>query len=86
MSENKQQLEVVIGLEVHGQLNTASKIFCACSNDSESAKPNTNVCPVCFGMLGALPLLNKEALRKTIAMGLAMDCKIAEHSKWDRKN
>jgi len=80
------ELETIIGLEIHVQLNTKSGLFCGCSTDSEDAAPNTNVCPTCFGMLGALPTLNRAAVEKLISMGLAMDCEIAKHSKWDRKN
>ncbi len=77
--------EVVIGLEVHVQLNTKTKIFCSCSTEF-GAKPNSHVCPVCMGQPGVLPVLNEEALNKAITAGLAINCEIAAFSKFDRKN
>jgi aspartyl-tRNA(Asn)/glutamyl-tRNA(Gln) amidotransferase subunit B len=77
--------EPVIGLEVHVQLNTESKIFCNCSTRFGS-EPNSQTCPVCLGLPGVLPVLNEQALRKGILAGLALNCTIAEHSKFDRKN
>ena len=77
--------EPVIGLEVHVQLNTATKIFCSCSTKF-GAEPNTQVCPVCLGLPGVLPVLNEEALKKAILAGLALNCSIPENSKFDRKN
>ncbi len=77
--------EPVIGLEVHVQLNTATKIFCSCSTKF-GAEPNTQVCPVCLGLPGVLPVLNEEALKKAILAGLALNCTIPENSKFDRKN
>ena len=79
------KLEPVIGLEIHIQLKTKSKMFCACPAH-EAAAPNTNVCPVCMGHPGTLPTINAEAVRFGIRMGLALGCKIAERSKFDRKN
>lgn len=79
------EFDAVIGLEVHVQLNTQSKIFCSCSTQF-GAQANTQVCPVCLGLPGVLPVLNKEVLRKAIQAGLALNCKIAEYSKFDRKN
>jgi len=76
--------EAVIGLEVHVQLNTKTKIFCDCSTQFGNP-PNTNVCPVCMGMPGVLPVLNKEVLHKAIIAGLALNCEIASYSKFDRK-
>ncbi|MDA3900429.1 MAG: Asp-tRNA(Asn)/Glu-tRNA(Gln) amidotransferase subunit GatB [Spirochaetes bacterium] len=78
-------LEAVIGLEVHAQLNTKTKIFCGCPTGFGS-ESNTQVCPVCTGMPGVLPVLNKEVLQKTILAGHALDCKIANYSVFDRKN
>lgn len=77
--------EGVIGLEVHVQLKTRSKIFCACPTEY-GAEPNTQVCPVCLGYPGVLPVLNREAVRKTILTGLLIGAEIARFSKWDRKN
>jgi aspartyl-tRNA(Asn)/glutamyl-tRNA(Gln) amidotransferase subunit B len=80
------QYEVVIGIEVHAQLLTRSKMFCSCSADYHSAPPNTHVCPVCLGMPGVLPVINRQAVEYTIMTGLALNCSIPEHSKFDRKN
>jgi aspartyl-tRNA(Asn)/glutamyl-tRNA(Gln) amidotransferase subunit B len=79
------QYEPVIGLEIHVQLNTDTKIFCGCSTKFGS-EPNTQTCPVCTGMPGVLPVLNEEVLKKGILAGLALNCKISEYSKFDRKN
>ncbi|HEV2580307.1 MAG TPA: Asp-tRNA(Asn)/Glu-tRNA(Gln) amidotransferase subunit GatB [Ktedonobacteraceae bacterium] len=78
--------EVVIGLEVHAQLLTKSKMFCSCSTDYAYAAPNTHVCPVCMGMPGVLPVINQEAVAYTIMTALALNCSIPEYSKFDRKN
>ncbi len=77
--------EAVIGLEVHVQVKTATKMFCGCRNEF-GADPNTNVCPVCLGYPGALPTPNREAIIKTIATGLMLHCEIAKVCKFDRKN
>jgi aspartyl-tRNA(Asn)/glutamyl-tRNA(Gln) amidotransferase subunit B len=76
--------EAVIGLEVHCQLSTNTKIFCGCSTQF-GAPPNTNVCPVCLGMPGVLPVLNEQVLAFAIKTGLALNCTIAPYSKFDRK-
>ncbi len=75
-----------IGLEIHAELKTNSKMFCSCKNDSDEKRPNFNVCPVCMGHPGTLPVANEEAVKKVIKTGLALNCKIAENSKFDRKN
>ena len=77
--------EVVIGLEVHVELKTKTKIFCSCPNEFGS-EPNTNVCPRCLGLPGTLPVLNEKVLEYAIKAGLALNCEIAEFSKFDRKN
>ena len=78
--------EVVIGLEVHSQLLTRSKMFCSCSTDYANAAPNTHVCPICMGMPGVLPVINQQAVTYTIMTALALNCSIPEYSKFDRKN
>ena len=79
------EYEAVIGLEVHAQLKTRTNIFCACST-TFGAPPNTHTCPVCLGMPGVLPVLNKKVVDYTLRMALATDCKIAETSRFARKN
>lgn len=78
--------ETIIGLEIHLQLKTDSKMFCGCSNDAENKKPNTLVCPICLGHPGTLPNVNKEAIKMGLMMSLALNCKINKTSKFDRKN
>ncbi|HXX80380.1 MAG TPA: hypothetical protein VEI46_02465 [Thermodesulfovibrionales bacterium] len=79
------QYEAVIGLEVHAQMLTESKIFCGCSTRFGS-EPNTQTCPVCIGMPGVLPVLNRKALEFAIKTGLAMNCRISPYSRFARKN
>ena len=78
--------ETVIGLEVHVQLQTRSKMFCGCPADYQTASPNSRVCPVCLGLPGTLPVINRRAVEYTIMTGLALGCDIPEYSKFDRKN
>jgi aspartyl-tRNA(Asn)/glutamyl-tRNA(Gln) amidotransferase subunit B len=78
--------EIVIGLEVHTQLLTKSKMFCSCSTDYASTPPNTHVCPVCLGMPGVLPVINEKAIEYTVMTALALNCTIPEYTKFDRKN
>src|SRR5215207_7742186 len=78
--------EPVIGLEVHAQIRTQSKMFCGCSAAYFDAPPNTHVCPVCLGMPGVLPVINQAAVEATIMTALALNCEIPEASKFDRKN
>jgi aspartyl-tRNA(Asn)/glutamyl-tRNA(Gln) amidotransferase subunit B len=78
--------EVVIGLEVHSQLLTKSKMFCSCGTDYAYAAPNTHVCPICMGMPGVLPVMNQQAIAYTIMTALALNCEIPRYSKFDRKN
>ena len=79
------QYETVIGLEVHVELATKTKIFCSCSTEFGGA-PNTHTCPVCTGMPGSLPVLNKQVVEYAVAVGLATNCKITQYCKFDRKN
>ena len=76
----------VIGLEIHVQLKTKSKMFCGCDNKADEAQPNTLVCPVCSGMPGVLPVANKQAIEWVIKTGLALNCQIADFSRFDRKH
>jgi aspartyl-tRNA(Asn)/glutamyl-tRNA(Gln) amidotransferase subunit B len=78
--------EVVIGIEIHVQLKTASKMFCGCSTDVRNSPPNTNTCPVCLGLPGALPVINRRAVEHVLATGLAIEASIPEVTRWDRKN
>ncbi len=81
-----EKYDVVVGLEIHCQMNTKTKLFCGCSNDSENAEPNTNTCPICMGFPGQLPMVNQAAIEKGIKAGLALGCEIANTSVFDRKN
>lgn len=78
--------ESIIGLEIHAQIATKTKMFCRCDNDSFDKDPNSNVCEVCMGFPGQLPVINKEAVRKGIKASLALNCRVAPYSKFDRKN
>ena len=80
------EYETIIGLEVHVQLLTNSKMFCACSSKYADDAPNTHVCPVCLGMPGVLPTINRRAVEYSIMTALALNCRISEHSHFDRKN
>src|SRR6266511_2199383 len=79
------EYEAVIGLETHVQLRTRSKMWCGCANEF-GAPPNTNVCPVCLGLPGVLPVANDEALRLTALTGMLLHCTVARHARFDRKN
>ncbi len=78
--------ETIIGLEVHTQLQTQSKMYCRCSGDYANTPPNTHVCPVCLGMPGVLPVINQQAVEYTIMTAAALNCTISEYTKFDRKN
>ncbi len=78
--------ETIIGLEVHVQLQTNSKMFCGCPANYSGSEPNTHTCPICMGMPGVLPVVNEKAVEYTIMTGLALNCNIPEFSKFDRKN
>ena len=75
-----------IGLEIHAELKTLSKMFCGCANDPDEKKPNINVCPVCLGYPGTLPVINKEAVRSILRIGVAVGGEIADFTEFDRKN
>jgi len=77
--------KIIVGLEIHVQLCTKSKMFCGCAVEF-GRKPNSRVCPVCLGMPGVLPVMNKQAVEYAVLVGLALDCEIAEFTKWDRKS
>ena len=79
-------MQTNIGLEIHIELNTRSKMFCSCANDPNERHPNYNICPICMGHPGTLPVINQEAVRKVLKTGLALGCRISEYSKFDRKN
>jgi aspartyl-tRNA(Asn)/glutamyl-tRNA(Gln) amidotransferase subunit B len=84
-SELQEKYEAVIGLEVHAQLLTKTKIFCSCSTQFGDS-PNSNTCPVCLGLPGTLPILNKRAVEMGMRAALALNCQVHEHSRFDRKN
>jgi aspartyl-tRNA(Asn)/glutamyl-tRNA(Gln) amidotransferase subunit B len=81
-----ERYEAVIGIEVHCQLSTASKMFCGCSTAYDGAPPNTHVCPVCLGLPGALPTINRRAVEHVLTTGAAIDASAPEATRWDRKN
>jgi aspartyl-tRNA(Asn)/glutamyl-tRNA(Gln) amidotransferase subunit B len=78
--------ETIIGLEVHAQLLTRTKMFCACATDYQNAAPNSHVCPVCMGMPGSLPMANREAIECVMITALALRCELPQHTRFDRKN
>ncbi|MBI2676635.1 MAG: Asp-tRNA(Asn)/Glu-tRNA(Gln) amidotransferase subunit GatB [Candidatus Yanofskybacteria bacterium] len=75
-----------IGLEIHAELKTRTKMFCDSLNDPDEKHPNTNICPICMGFPGVLPVINEEAIKKTILVGFALNCEIAKQTNFDRKN
>ncbi|WOF15684.1 Asp-tRNA(Asn)/Glu-tRNA(Gln) amidotransferase subunit GatB [Methanoplanus sp. FWC-SCC4] len=88
MAETKdvKDLKVIIGLEIHCQLNTKTKLFCSCSTDYRNDEPNTHVCPICLGLPGALPKLNKQAVYYALKVAKALNLEIPEYSEFSRKN
>jgi len=85
MTETSDSILPIIGLEIHVELATATKMFCRCRNRFGDP-PNTNVCPVCMGMPGVLPVMNEQAVEYSMKVGLALDCEVAAFTKWDRKS
>ena len=83
---SRTEYEVVVGVEIHVQLKTASKMFCSCSTDTRNAPPNTNTCPVCLGLPGALPVINRRAVELVLSTGVAINATTPEVTRWDRKN
>ncbi len=81
-----ERYEAVIGIEIHCQLRTSSKMFCTCSNTYADSAPNTHVCPVCLALPGALPVINRRAVELVIETGLAIEAETPEHTQWERKN
>jgi aspartyl-tRNA(Asn)/glutamyl-tRNA(Gln) amidotransferase subunit B len=81
-----ERYEAVIGVEVHCQLRTASKMFCSCSTAYDGARPNSHVCPVCLGLPGALPVINRRAVELVLATGAAIGAETPDATRWDRKN
>ena len=86
MAEPLAEWEAVIGMEVHAQLATRSKMFCDCSADYLAAAPNSSVCEVCLGLPGVLPVINQRAVELVVKTGLALNCEVPAHTKFDRKN
>ncbi|HEY5625487.1 MAG TPA: Asp-tRNA(Asn)/Glu-tRNA(Gln) amidotransferase GatCAB subunit B, partial [Dehalococcoidia bacterium] len=86
MTQTATRYETVIGVEVHAQLLTRSKMFCPCSQPTLASPPNTHVDPICLGMPGVMPVINRVAVELTIMTGLALNCEIAAEAKFDRKN
>jgi aspartyl-tRNA(Asn)/glutamyl-tRNA(Gln) amidotransferase subunit B len=79
--------EIVIGMEIHAELRTASKMFCGCAVvDTTVAEPNTAICPVCTGMPGAMPVVNRSAMEQAMMVGLALNCEINASTSFARKN
>lgn len=84
--KEKTSYKPTIGLEIHAELKTNSKMFCSCKNDPDEKRANFNVCPICMGHPGTLPVINEEAVRKVLKTGMALNCEINKDSKFDRKN
>lgn len=84
--EKNNKYDVVIGLEIHLESKTKSKMFCSCLNNTDEKNPNVNICPVCMGHPGTLPLINEEAINNIIKLGLSLNCDISSYTKFDRKN
>src|SRR3989344_1055515 len=78
--------KLTVGLEIHAELSTQTKMFCNSKNDTEGVRPNVNVCPICLGYPGTLPVINREAVRRVLLLGRAVDGGLADYSEFDRKN
>lgn len=78
--------KATIGLEIHAEMNTKTKMFCSCINNPDEEKPNVNICSVCTGQPGTLPVINKQAVKNVLKMGVALNSKLADFTEWDRKN
>ncbi len=81
-----EEYKITVGLEIHAELKTKSKMFCGCINSGEERSPNVNICPICMGHPGTLPVINKEAVKKVLLVGLAVGGKLADFTEFDRKN
>lgn len=86
IDSDEKKYKITIGLEIHAELKTRSKMFCGCKNDPDEQRPNSLVCPVCMGNPGTLPVINKEAVRKVLLVGAAVGSKLADFTEFDRKN
>jgi len=86
MEEMKGKYKATIGLEIHAEMKTKTKMFCACLNNPDEEKPNVNICPICTGQPGTLPVINKQAVKNVLKMGIALGAKLADFTEWDRKN
>ncbi|MDE2038198.1 MAG: Asp-tRNA(Asn)/Glu-tRNA(Gln) amidotransferase subunit GatB [Patescibacteria group bacterium] len=86
MEHTPARLIPTIGLEIHAELKTASKMFCPCKNDPDEERPNANVCPICLGHPGTLPVLNRAAIERVLSIGAAVGGTLADFTEWDRKN
>ena len=82
----REKYKPTIGLEIHAELKTQTKMFCDSKNDTEEKRPNVNICPICMGFPGALPTINKEAVRQVLRVGVAVDGEVADFTEFDRKN
>ena len=78
--------KLTVGLEIHAELNTRTKMFCDSKNDPDEKRPNVNICPVCMGHPGTLPVINKEAVKSILKLGLALGGELADYTEFDRKN
>lgn len=78
--------KATIGLEIHAEMKTNTKMFCSCKNDTEEKNPNVNICPICTGQPGTLPVINRQAVKNVLKMGVALGSKLADFTEWDRKN